>query len=72
MMPVNCELEPKHLEKQLNETKAKIIICDELNISDALGKFHVTQCGNYGNSLSLSFDINSVKATVILMKLIQS
>ena len=37
-MPVNCELEPKHLEKQLNETKAKIIICDELNISDALGK----------------------------------
>ena len=38
VMPVNCELEPKHLEKQLNETKAKIIICDELNISDALGK----------------------------------
>ena len=48
VMPVNCELEPKHLEKQLNETKAKIIICDELNISDALGKFYVTQqCGNY-------------------------
>ena len=69
VMPVNCELEPKHLEKQLNETKAKIIICDELNISDALGKFHVTQCGNYGNSLSHLFDRNFVKVTFLLKKL---
>jgi len=36
VMPVNCELEPEHLEYQLGQAKAKIIVCDELNIGDAV------------------------------------
>ena len=40
MMPVNCELEPKNLENQLTLAKAKIIVCDELNIGDAIGSYN--------------------------------
>ena len=36
IMPVNCELEPEHLRLQLGQAKAKVIVCDELNMSDAV------------------------------------
>ena len=38
VMPLNCEMEPKNLEYQLTLGKAKILVCDELNIGDAIGK----------------------------------
>ena len=38
VMPLNCEMEPKNLEYQLSLGKAKILVCDELNIGDAIGK----------------------------------
>jgi len=36
VMPLNCEMEPKNLENQLTLGKAKILVCDELNIADAI------------------------------------
>ena len=41
VMPLNCEMEPKNLENQLTLGKAKILVCDELNIADAIGKYIV-------------------------------
>ena len=43
VMPVNCELEPEHLEHQLNMAKAKVIVCDELNIGDAMDAMDVVE-----------------------------
>ena len=43
VMPLNCEMEPKNLENQLTLGKAKILVCDELNIADAIGKYSTLQ-----------------------------
>ena len=36
VMPVNCELELDELEDQLEQAKAKVLVCDDFNFGDAV------------------------------------